>query len=85
MFVRLDHSGIWEGFIPNVAKGEVYKYHIHGFEGMVQDKGDPFANFWEQRPLTASITWDLEYEWKDEEWMDIRGEKKCLKCALESV
>ncbi len=33
LFVRLDHSGIWEGFIPNVLKGEVYKYHIHGFEG----------------------------------------------------
>ena len=27
-------SGIWEGFIPDFAKGEVYKYHIHGFEGI---------------------------------------------------
>src|ERR1700709_2636040 len=29
LFVRLDQSGIWEGFIPNLAKGESYKYHIH--------------------------------------------------------
>mgnify|MGYP000279771545 CR=1 FL=1 len=29
--VRLDSSGIWEGFIPNVLNGEVYKYHIHGY------------------------------------------------------
>lgn len=28
--VRLDNSGIWEGFIPGVHAGEAYKYHIHG-------------------------------------------------------
>ncbi len=82
LFVRLDHSGIWEGFIPGMQKGEVYKYHIHGYQGMVLDKGDPFANFWEQRPLTASITWNLEYEWKDEHWMDIRAEKNALNAPF---
>jgi len=35
LFVRLDQSGIWEGFIPNVVAGESYKYHIHGFRGCV--------------------------------------------------
>ncbi len=72
LFVRLDNSGIWEGFIPNLSKGEVYKYHIHGFKGSRQDKGDPFAWFWEKKPATASITWNLEYEWKDAEWMQTR-------------
>ena len=70
--VRLDSSGIWEGFIPNVQKGEVYKYHIHGYKGVVLDKGDPFANYWELRPLTASITWDTNYEWDDEKWLEQR-------------
>ena len=28
MNVRWDGSGIWEGFIPDVGNGEVYKYHI---------------------------------------------------------
>ena len=78
LFVKLDKSGIWEGFIPDVLKGEVYKYHIHGFEGVVLDKGDPFASFWEQRPLTASITWNLNYKWEDEKWMQIRGKKNAL-------
>ncbi|HRN56864.1 MAG TPA: hypothetical protein PLL71_10450, partial [Agriterribacter sp.] len=55
LFVRLDNSGIWEGFIPHLKKGEVYKYHIHGYQGSRQDKGDPFAWFWEKRPATASI------------------------------
>ena len=70
--VRLDSSGIWEGFIPNVHQGEVYKYHIHGYKGVKLDKGDPFAHFWELRPLTASITWQTEYAWKDSEWMKNR-------------
>ncbi|MBA4257636.1 MAG: 1,4-alpha-glucan branching protein GlgB, partial [Chitinophaga sp.] len=64
--VRLDNSGIWEGFIPNVLEGEAYKYHIHGFNGIKLDKGDPFAHFWEKRPFTASITWQTNYEWKDQ-------------------
>lgn len=70
--VRLDHSGIWEGFIPNVHKGEVYKYHIHGYKGVQLDKGDPFSHYWELRPLTASITWDTQYAWKDAHWLKER-------------
>ena len=77
--VRLDNSGIWEGFIPNVLEGEAYKYHIHGFNGIKLDKGDPFAHFWEKRPFTASITWQTNYEWKDAEWMKNRKSKNSLK------
>jgi 1,4-alpha-glucan branching enzyme len=75
---RWDKSGIWEGFIPNFNLGEVYKYHIKGFKGRELDKGDPFANFWEQRPKTASITWDMFYKWNDEEWMDERAKHNSL-------
>lgn len=75
---RWDNSGIWEGFIPNFNLGEVYKYHIIGFGGIKTDKGDPFANFWEKRPHTASITWDMYYEWKDGEWMKKRKEHNAL-------
>ena len=79
LFPRWDKSGIWEGFIPNFKLGEVYKYHIVGYKGRELDKGDPFANFWEKRPLTASITWDLHYEWQDEGWMAIRKEHNSLE------
>ena len=78
LFVRLDNSGIWEGFIPNFNKGDVYKYHIKGYKGVEIDKGDPYANFWEKRPLTASITWDLDYTWKDKKWMEKRKAKNAL-------
>ncbi len=69
---RWDKSGIWEGFIPHFKLGEAYKYHIVGFAGRKLDKGDPFANFWEKRPHTASITWDMHYEWNDQDWMKKR-------------
>jgi len=70
--VRQDSSGIWEGFIPGIHQGEVYKYHIHGYKGVKLDKGDPFANYWELRPLTASITWQTNYTWKDTKWIEQR-------------
>lgn len=79
LFVRLDRSGIWEGFIPGIAKGEAYKFHIRGYKGIEQDKGDPFAHFWEMRPHTASITWDLQFPWEDREWMNTRGRHNSLE------
>ena len=79
LFVRLDSSGIWEGFIPGVKKGAAYKYHIIGFRGVTIDKGDPYANFWELRPATASIAWDLQNEWKDDNWMKKRKKNNSLQ------
>ncbi len=78
LYVRLDNSGIWEGFIPDMDKGEAYKYHIKGFKGALVDKGDPYANFWEKRPMTASITWDMQYQWKDSQWMKDRKKNNAL-------
>jgi 1,4-alpha-glucan branching enzyme len=78
LFPRWDKSGVWEGFIPALSLGEVYKYHIKGYEGVELDKGDPFAHFWEKRPLTASITWSLQHQWHDEAWMKKRKQHNAL-------
>jgi 1,4-alpha-glucan branching enzyme len=78
LYPRWDKSGIWEGFIPHLGWGETYKYHITGFAGRKLDKGDPFANYWERRPHTASITWNLNYEWQDQAWMQKRKEHNAL-------
>ena len=75
---RWDNSGIWEGFIPGIKKGESYKYSITGANGMVTEKGDPLANYWELRPATASITHEFDYEWKDAAWMQKRHEHNKL-------
>jgi len=70
---RWDGSGIWEGFIPGVGHGSLYKYHIVSrYGGYSVDKGDPLAFFWETPPGTASIVWDLRYDWRDEAWLRTR-------------
>ncbi|MGE5894816.1 MAG: 1,4-alpha-glucan branching protein GlgB [bacterium] len=80
---REDGSGIWEGFVPGVGKGAHYKFHIvsrhHHFQ---VDKADPFGLFHEIPPRTASIVWDLEYEWKDSAWMKSRHERNALEAPV---
>ncbi len=71
---RQDSSGIWEGFIPGIGKGQLYKYSIHAHDGRHLQKGDPFALFWEIPPNTASIVWDTEYRWNDAAWLARRKE-----------
>jgi 1,4-alpha-glucan branching enzyme len=71
--VRWDGSGIWEGFIPEAEQGTLYKYHIVSrFNNYVVDKGDPFAFYWELPPNTASVVWDLDYNWNDQQWIENR-------------
>jgi 1,4-alpha-glucan branching enzyme len=69
-----EQSGIWEGFIPGVQHGAMYKYHVHSRVTRTgADKADPFAVFAEQPPRQASIAWDLSYDWGDADWMKIRS------------
>jgi 1,4-alpha-glucan branching enzyme len=78
LYVRLDKSGIWEGFIPNIKAGESYKYHIKGFKGAITIKTDPYGQYCEVRPATASITWQTAYKWKDKNWMKKRKKHNAL-------
>ena len=79
LHVRWDASGIWEGFIPNVGHGEIYKYKIRSNNhGVVTEKADPFGRYCEHPPKTASIIWDADYKWKDKKWMDNRKSKNSL-------
>jgi 1,4-alpha-glucan branching enzyme len=76
---RWDSSGIWEGFIPGIKKGAIYKYHIQSRQnGYRVDKGDPFARHWETPPKTGSIVWDIAYEWRDDDWMKNRCKANAL-------
>ncbi len=78
--VRFDSSGIWEGFIPGMKHGEVYKYHIESHHNNYSvEKGDPYAFMWEEPPRTASIVWNNEFTWSDQEWMQKRKESDNLK------
>jgi len=76
-------SGIWHGFIPGVGKGTLYKYHIRSrHQDYRVDKTDPFSIFNEIPPKTASIVWDLEYPWHDQEWMAKRRGRDALDAPM---
>ncbi|UIJ37668.1 1,4-alpha-glucan branching protein GlgB [Desulfobaculum bizertense] len=75
---RLDSSGIWQGFVPGMTRGAVYKYHLVAQNGQEWDKRDPFALFGESPPESASIVWDTEYFWTDKSWMAERGARNAL-------
>lgn len=79
LHVRWDESGIWEGFIPNVEQGALYKYKIQSNNGsVITEKADPFALYCEKPPHTASVVWDLDYKWKDAKWMGARQNHNAL-------
>jgi 1,4-alpha-glucan branching enzyme len=80
---RPDGSGIWEGFVPGVGRGALYKYHIVSrFNGYRVDKCDPFAFAAEEPPRTASRVWTLDYEWGDEDWMRRRRSANALNAPI---
>jgi 1,4-alpha-glucan branching enzyme len=76
-------SGIWEGFVSGVGKGSKYKYHIRSrHNGYRVDKADPLGIHTETPPHTASIVWDLDYDWQDEEWMRVRGQRNSFTAPM---
>ena len=78
-----EQSGIWEGFVPGIESGTLYKYHIQSRMSRYRvDKSDPFGVFHEVAPKTASIVWDLQYEWRDHDWMAGRGARNSLSAPM---
>ena len=76
----LEDSGIYELFVPDMGKGQLYKYAITTQSGQLIFKADPYAFSAEFRPGTASITSDIAgFSWKDGKWMAARPEKAMEK------
>ena len=80
---RWDGSGIWEGFVPGIGNGTLYKYHIVSRHNRyVVSKSDPFAFSSECPPQTASRVWDLSYNWEDSKWMKERKKRNALDAPM---
>ena len=76
-------SGIWQGFVPAAEVGSAYKFHVRSrYRGYRADKADPFAFRAEVPPKTASVVWDLAYDWRDAEWMAERGARNGLPAPM---
>ena len=79
---RTDLSGIWEGFVAGVGPGALYKYRILSQAGERFDKSDPYALRTEAPPRTATVVWDLDYQWTDSHWMQQRAQFNALDAPM---
>jgi len=67
--------GVYEVFVPGVEEKSLYKYVITTKDGARLYKADPYANYAELRPGTASAVFDIEkFKWTDTTWMKKRDE-----------
>jgi 1,4-alpha-glucan branching enzyme len=80
---RGDGSGIWEGFVPGVTRGQSYKYRLRSrYAGYEVDKADPFGAYAEVPPRTASRAWTLDFKWGDGDWMAGRRARNALDAPM---
>ena len=83
IMTRLEPLGIFETFLPNVKLGDLYKFQITTKTGEVLYKADPFANYAEMRPGTASRVTDItKYKWGDKTWLNKRKKFDAKKSPM---
>ena len=73
-------TGVWSGFVSGLCEGELYKYRIHGADGSVVMRADPYAFASEVRPANASRLTKLDFSFDDSAWMERRD--KCRNRPL---
>lgn len=70
---RAEYIGIYTCFVPGVKEGMMYKFCIETITGEYHMKADPYANYAELRPGTASRITNIEnLKWTDSSWMTAR-------------
>ncbi|MBZ0270834.1 1,4-alpha-glucan branching protein GlgB [bacterium] len=77
-------SGVWDGFVPGVGAGTLYKFgiksNVHDFAA---EKIDPYATLFELRPKSACVVWDIAgYGWTDGEWAECRWRRNALDAPI---
>lgn len=77
---RLGEGGIFATFVKDVKEGQMYKYMLVLPDGRRLYKADPYANYAEMRPGTASKVYDLDhFKWTDKKWITERDKKDMNK------
>ncbi|MEE0954651.1 MAG: 1,4-alpha-glucan branching protein GlgB [Eubacterium sp.] len=69
---KVAEIGVYQLFVPGAEVGQLYKYLIHAASGEKLYKADPYGNWAEKRPGTASRVADISYTWHDSAWMKKR-------------
>ena len=77
---RIGNGGIYTTFIEGAKEGQLYKYMLVLSDGRRLYKADPYANYAEMRPGTASRIYDLNhFKWSDKKWLTERDKKDMNK------
>lgn len=80
---QLKKSGVWQGFVPRLPEGDLYKYVIETADGKLLYKADPYGFYAEDIPGTASRLMDITgYTWHDGTWMNKRARHDHMKQPL---
>ena len=77
-------SGVWEGFVPGIGEGALYKYAVRPRgSGHWLEKSDPCGFASELRPKTASVVWDMTtFRWHDDAWLAERAQHQALDAPI---
>ncbi|HBU06094.1 MAG TPA: 1,4-alpha-glucan branching enzyme, partial [Nitrospiraceae bacterium] len=79
----LGSSGVWEIFVPGLDEGEIYKFEIKSKSAEIFLKADPYAFYFEARPKSASVVYDINrYRWNDSEWLEMRSRKNWFESPV---
>ncbi len=80
---KLNDGGIYEAFVAEATVGQQYKFLIFTGDGRKLYKADPFANYAQLRPESASIITDLsEISWSDDAYMAARAKKNVYESPM---
>ena len=73
MMAKTDYRGVWSLEVEGMDLIYSYRYRIYKDEDTYQERIDPYANYAEKRPSTASCMYDLEYyHFSDDDYMQKR-------------
>src|SRR5688572_551553 len=76
-------SGLWSCFVNGAKKGQPYRYRVFSSDGFSHvDKSDPVGFYFEKSPQTASIIWDLNFRWTDDQFVDSRPQVQSNEQAI---
>ncbi|HEY9290870.1 MAG TPA: 1,4-alpha-glucan branching protein GlgB [Microlunatus sp.] len=76
---RVPGTGVWALFVEGVSTGALYKFEVLGADDVWRLKADPMAKFSEAAPHNASIVYNSQYSWTDDEWLWYRGEQQAFQ------
>ena len=71
----LGSTGVWEVFWSGFPTDGLYKFRVHGADGVVTERADPMAFAAEVPPARASRVFESTYTWDDDAWMAERAQK----------